>query len=183
MKIIIARILIFLSVLLLSCSIEETKPPQVTSQDTPDQILENSTIVLTVGGIKSTVIKANYLIKYEKKDVTLARVIQTDFFDKEGKHTSVLRADSGFIHEQRQDMEVQGNVLVVTDDGLKLETTSLRWDPKINKIVTDAFVKITKNNDIITGYGLETDSELKNIKVKKNVKGKLEELSEEMTTP
>ena len=179
MKIIITKIIIFLSVLVLSCSIEETQPPQVTPQDIPDQILENSTIILSVGGIKSTVIKANYLIKYEKKDVTLARVIQADFFDKEGKHTSVLRADSGFIHEQRQDMEVMGNVLVVTDDGLKLETTSLRWDPKINKIITDAFVKITKKNDIITGYGLETDSELKNIKVKKNVKGKLEEFTTE----
>jgi len=178
-KIIITKIIIFLSVLVLSCSIEETQPPQVTSQDTPDQILENSTIVLTVSGIKSTVIKANYLIKYEKKDITLARVIQADFFDKEGKHTSILTADSGFIHEQRQDMEVLGNVLVVTDDGLKLETTSLRWDPKINKIVTDAFVKITQKNDIITGYGLETDSELKNIKVKKNVKGQLEELTTE----
>src|SRR3972149_1603436 len=133
MKVTFVKLLILCSLLLLSCSTEEPKLPQVTSQDTPDQILENSTIVLTVGGIKSTVIKANYLIKYEKKDVTLARVIQTDFFDKEGKHTSVLRADSGFIHEQRQDMEVQGNGLVVTDDGLKLETTSLRWDPKINK--------------------------------------------------
>src|SRR3989304_8897433 len=175
MKIIIARILIFLSILFLSCSIEETKPPQVTSQDTPDQILENSTTILSVGGIKSTVIKADYLIKYEKKDVTLARVIQADFFDKEGKHTSVLRADSGFIHEQRQDMEVLGNVLVITDDGLKLETSSFGWDPKINKIVTDDFVKITKKNDIITGYGLESDSELKNIKIKKNVKGQIEE--------
>src|SRR3989337_2314437 len=108
MKTISSIILIFLSLLFLSCSIEEAQPPQVSPQETPDQILENSTIVLTVGGIKSTVIKANYLIKYEKKDVTLARVIQTDFFDKEGKHTSVLRADSGFIHEQRQDMEVTG---------------------------------------------------------------------------
>lgn len=179
MKEILFEILILSSLLLLSCSIEEPKPPQASPQETPDQILENSTIVLTVGGIKSTVIKANYLIKYEKKDVTLAKVIQADFFDKEGKHTSLLTADSGFIHEQRQDMEVLGNVVVVTDDGLRLETTSLRWDPKINKIVTDAFVKITKKNDIITGYGLETDSELKNIKVKKNVKGKLEELSPE----
>lgn len=183
MKIISSIILIFLALLFLSCGIEETQPPPVTPQDTPDQILENSTIVLTIGGIKSTVIKANYLIKYEKRDVTLARVIQADFFDKEGNHTSVLTADSGFIHEQRQDMEVQGNVLVITDDGLKLETTSLRWDPKINKIVTEAFVKITKKNDIITGYGLETDSELKNIKVKKNVKGKLEELTTETATP
>jgi len=179
MKIFNSGTLILLLAIFLSCSVEEPQPPQVIPAETPDQILENSTIVLSVGGIKSTVIKANYLIKYEKKDLTLAKVIQADFFDKEGKHTSVLTADSGFIHEQRQDMEVLGSVLVITDDGLKLETTSLRWDPKINKIVTEDFVKITKKNDIITGYGLETDSELKNIKVKRNVKGKLEELTTE----
>ncbi len=179
MKITLAKILLYSScTLFLSCSTEEPKLPQVTAQDTPDQILENSTIILTVGGIKSTVIKASTLVKYEKKDLTLARVIQADFFDKEGKHTSVLTADSGFIHEQRQDMEVLGRVLVITDDGLRLETTSLRWDPKINKVVTDDFVKITKKNDIITGYGLESDAELRNIKIKRNVKGKLEELSE-----
>ncbi len=169
------KTLILLSLFLLSCSSQEPKPPQVSSTETPDQILENSIIILTVNGVKSTVIKANYLAKYEKKDLTLAKVIQADFFDKDGKHTSILTGDSGTIQEHRQYLEVQGNVLVVTDEGMKLETTSLRWDPKINKIVTDDFVKITKKNDIITGYGLESDSELKNIKIKKNVKGQIEE--------
>ena len=87
------KILIVMSLLLISCEQKTPKAPPVTPQETPDQILENSTIVLTVNGIKSTVIKAQYLAKYEKKDLTLAKVIQTDFFDEDGEHTSVLTAD------------------------------------------------------------------------------------------
>jgi hypothetical protein len=45
--------------------------------------------------------------------------------------------------------------------------------------VTNDFVKITKKTDVITGYGLETDEELKHFVIKRNVKGKITEIPEE----
>lgn len=51
--------------------------------------------------------------------------------------------------------------------------------PEKAKIVTDDFVTITKDQNVITGYGLEADQQLKHFIIKKQVKGKIEELPEE----
>lgn len=161
-----------------SCSQEE-KTITVQPKGMPDQVLENSVIVFTVNGIKSTVVKAKHIEKYMAQDLTKAQVLYVDFYDKEGNHTSVLVADSGDIQEKKQVLEVRGQVVVTTDKGVKLETTSLKWNPNQSKILTDDFVKITRGQDVVTGYGMESDQELKNIKIKKNVTGAIENITRE----
>ena len=163
---------------LVSCSKEEPKKPGL-ALNLPDQTLENATMVFTVDGIKSTVIKAKSVAKWMDKDLTLAKSLSVDFFDERGAHTSHLDADSGWIQEKRQKMEVLGNVSVLTDDSVKLESQSLKWDPKSNRITTDDFVKITKGKDLMSGYGFEADQYLRNMKIKKMVKGEITKEKEE----
>jgi len=176
MKLISAILAVLL--LTLSCSQDQTGTT-VQPEGMPDQILENSVIIFTVNGIKSTVVKAKYIEKYLAQDLTKAAELYVDFFDSEGKHTSVLVADSGDIQERKQLMEVRGQVVVTTDKGVKLETKRLRWDPNTAKIITDDFVKITRGQDVVTGYGMESDQELKRIKIKKNVSGEIENITRE----
>ncbi len=145
----------------------------------PDQVVEKAEIVFTEDGVRSTLIKADYIVKYERKDLTQAKGVHVDFFDREGEHTSVMDADSGIIKERRQQLEALGNVVVVSDEGIKLETESLKWDPHKQRVVTDDFVRLTKEGDIIYGYGLEADQQLKNFKIKKKVKGKIEKIPED----
>jgi len=164
--------------LLSACGKEEPKAPQLPL-DVPDQVIENTTITFTEQGVKSAVIYAKHLEVYEKKDLRKTKGVRVDFYNEEGNHTSALVADSGLIREKRQNVEALGNVVVTTEEGIKLETASLRWDPQKRKIVTDDFVKITKKKDVITGYGLEADEELKHFVIKKSVKGKITEIPEE----
>ncbi len=174
--------IIMTAVLLMSlswtCSKDESNSP-VPALNVPDQIMENSTITFSEEGIRSATIFAEYVAVYEKLDLKKATKLHVDFYGKNGSHTSVLVADSGVIQERKQKFEASGNVVVTTDEGIKLETQSLRWDPQNAKIVTDDFVTITKDKDIITGYGLETDQELKHFVIKKRVRGKIKELPEE----
>jgi LPS export ABC transporter protein LptC len=165
-------------ILIFACGKEEPKAPAFPL-DVPDQIMENSTITFTEEGVKSAVIQSEYVAVYEKQDLKKAKGVRVDFYDREGKHTSVLVADSGIIQEKRQNLEASGNVVVTTGEGIKLETASLRWDPQKRRIVTDDFVKITKKTDVVTGYGLEADEELKHFVIKKSVKGKITEIPEE----
>src|SRR3990170_844208 len=167
-----------LLLLTLSCS-EERSGTAVQPEGMPDQILENSVIIFTVNGIKSTVVKAKYIEKYLAGDLTKAKGLYVDFYDKDGNHTSVLVADSGDIREKKQVLEVKGEVVVTTDKGVKLETKSLRWDPNISKIITDDLVKITRGQDVVTGQGMESDQELTQIKIKKNVSGEIENITRE----
>jgi LPS export ABC transporter protein LptC len=172
------RISLGILLLIFGCSREEPKAPQFPL-DVPDQVMENTTITFTEQGVKSAVIYARHLEVYEKLDLKKAKGVRVDFYDSEGNHTSVLVADSGFIQEKRQNLEALGNVEVTTQEGIQLETQSLRWDPQERKIVTDDFVKITKKEDVITGQGLEADEELKHFVIKKSVKGKVTEIPEE----
>jgi LPS export ABC transporter protein LptC len=160
------------------CSKDESNAPAL-ARDVPDQIIENSTIVFSEEGVKSATIFAQYVAVYEKLDLKKARDLHVDFYDRDGTQTSVLVADSGLIREGKQRVEALGNVVVTTQQGVKLTTESLRWDPQSAKIVTDDFVTITKGQDVITGYGLEADQELKHFVIKKKVKGEIKELPQE----
>lgn len=171
---------IFILVLLagFGCSKDESNAPAL-DRDVPDQIIENSTIIFSEEGIKSATIFAQYVAVYEKLDLKKAKKLHVDFYAQNGSQTSVLLADSGVIREGKQKVEALGNVVVTTQQGVKLTTESLRWDPQTAKIVTDDFVTITKGQDVITGYGLEADQELKHFVIKEKVKGQIKELPQE----
>lgn len=172
------QIVVLIMLLTCACGRDESNAPALPV-DVPDQIMENSTITFSEEGIRSATIFAEYVEVYEKRDLKKAKKVHVDFYDKDGTHTSVLVADSGVIRERKRKFEALGNVVVTTDEGIKLETQSLRWDPESAKIVTDDFVTITKDKDVITGYGLEADQELKHFVIKKKVRGEIKELPQE----
>jgi len=176
------KIILFIFLIGLSpvfCSQEQSPRKAQKTSSFPDQVVENTTMIFTLNGVKSAEIKVRYLEKYQKKDLSKGKGIYADIYDQEGKHISTLRADSGWIREKRQEITVLGNVVVKSDQGVILETQSLSWNPRTNKVTTEDFVKITKGKDIITGYGLEADQGLKELKIKKEVKGKIKEVSKE----
>lgn len=164
--------------LVTACSRNESNAPEMAGE-VPDQILENSTVTFSEEGVRSARIFAEYVAVYEKLDLKKARKLHVDFFAEDGSRTSFLVADSGVIQERKQKFEALGNVVVTTEQGIRLQTQSLRWDPENAKILTDDFVTITKGKDVITGYGLEADEELKDLVIKKRVSGEIRELPQE----
>ena len=63
-------------------------------------------------------------------------------------------------------MEVKYNVEVVNVNGEKLNTEQLTWDEQKQKIVSNAFVKITTAEEIITGNGLEANQDFTQYEIK-----------------
>jgi hypothetical protein len=57
-------------------------------------------------------------------------------------------------------------VVAINEAGDKLETELLFWDQKKDIIYTDRFVKITTEDQIIQGYGLESDPKLSKRRIK-----------------
>jgi LPS export ABC transporter protein LptC len=168
------HIILLSGILVLLSGCQREQPPKAPiPRNLPDQVLSNATMVFTQNGVKTTVIKAKTISKWSNKDLTQAESLLVDFYDEKGEHTSQLVADSGWIKEKAQMLGVWGNVQVITDEKVKLETQTLNWDPNKRKITTEDFVKITKDEDVMTGYGLEADQELKNIKIKTEVKGEI----------
>jgi hypothetical protein len=55
-----------------------------------------------------------------------------------------------------------------------LETDSLRWQNARGKIVSDAFVRVTRNGDVVTGYGFESDATLEHFHLAREVRAEVQ---------
>ena len=63
--------------------------------------------------------------------------LQVDFYDEDNQK-SIIKADYGIIYSQTNLIDLQGNVVIENQDGLKLETPQLYWDRTNKWIFTDA---------------------------------------------
>lgn len=171
----ILTIMLAAGVVLAGCSSKEKVSSDSDSTDrsglVPDSELRGATIYLYEKEKVTTEVHAERLLKFEIKDSTMAYMLDIDFFDSTGQITTELIADSGVIRETTNQLHLYGNVVVVTADRSRLETEYLYWDTNTDKIQTDAFVRITKKDDVITGWGMEADPGLTRIKILNRVSG------------
>lgn len=157
----------------LSCSITQDEPssPKSNGEVLPDQESWQSTIVITRDGRRMAEIWAGHIASYnEKKETTLKDSIHIDFYNQEGQHNSVLTADEGVVYNQINNMIAIGNVIVVSDSGIVLETEELKWDNKRQKIISDVPVIFTTKTERLTGDSFISDPDLKNYEIK-NARG------------
>jgi LPS export ABC transporter protein LptC len=166
---------IALGIGLVSCSESEKPSTLPASGRIPDSVLEKATIVMTSSGQRQAVIYADTLFVYEKEDSTAASNIKVDFFNEQGQYQSTLTARRGLVRQKLQKFSVWGDV-VVQNDTSRLDTQSLNWDARRNFITTDDFVRLQRGKDVITGYGMEADSRLDNVKILRNVQGRVHDL-------
>tara|TARA_B100000780_G_scaffold276675_1_gene245712 strand:+ start:3375 stop:3935 length:561 start_codon:yes stop_codon:yes gene_type:complete len=83
--------------------------------------------------------------------------IGLESYETEGEKDAYLSADYAIQHLKNKLIKAKGNVLLENVKGEKLETEYLIWDEAKELIYTEEFVKITKNGQVITGEGFESD--------------------------
>ncbi|MFQ5600752.1 MAG: LPS export ABC transporter periplasmic protein LptC [Candidatus Krumholzibacteriia bacterium] len=157
--------LVVLSCLLLCTGCSREDPPSTaTSGEEPLQITRDFTTTESDSGQVRYAFHAEVARLYPG-NVTRAEAIRVEFYDK-GERVSVLTARRGVLEGGR--ITVIGDVVVVSDEGARLETDSLYWDPKKKKICSDVFVRITRERDatVLTGSGLSSDPDLVLVDIK-----------------
>jgi LPS export ABC transporter protein LptC len=160
---------------------QQKEPPRVAEddfQDAPEQIIENMEVTFTEQGRRTGVLRADSVAIYRKGEVKKGKKIQVDFFDGEGQHVSSLTAEEGTYDSKREEVAARGDVVVVSDTGARLETEALHWRKQSNRIFTEAFVKITRGKYTVTGYGLDTDPQLEDLHIQRDLQGRIEDLQE-----
>ena len=108
------------------------------------------------------------LLKDEGKDATLCGMVNSKFFDEDGKHISTLYSDSAKIENITNNLEAYGNVRVVSDSGFVLISDRIFWNNQY-KLVTsqDSVIFTTPDEDTLYGVGFESDIDLTHAKVYK----------------
>ena len=160
-----ASFILLISFFLSFCGEEKLKPKidqSIKSEELPDQESNIATITFTEEGkLKAILYADNIQVSSEKKEKILKNM-KIDFFDDDEKNSSVLTSLNGKIDDNTQDMYAIDSVIAVSDSGVILTTDELVWKNKSKKIVTDKFVRIVNKDEIIEGYGFESDQNLTN---------------------
>ncbi|NNE08287.1 MAG: LPS export ABC transporter periplasmic protein LptC, partial [Gemmatimonadetes bacterium] len=108
---------------------------------------------------------------YENPERVEADGLIIDFYENE-KYSTTLTADHGTMERGSSDMHATGNVVIENVEGTRVETESIQYQDEQERIFTDDFVTILRGNKKITGYGLETDPELNETLIKRDVVAK-----------
>jgi lipopolysaccharide export system protein LptC len=77
------------------------------------------------------------------------------------------------VDQQTEFTTARGNVVVVNQDGDQLESEVLHWNPNEQLIHTEEFVRFTRGDQILTGYGMDTDPDLTNVNIHRQFEGDL----------
>ena len=66
-----------------------------------------------------------------------------------------VTSDEGDLMQDTRDVELRGNVVLVSSEGMRLETTVLRWMSTEGKVWTDQPVTIYRSGGVVKGTGFD----------------------------
>lgn len=91
-----------------------------------------------------------------------------EFYNDSLEIETTISADYGINYTQRKLMEARGNVVVTSFvNNERLDTEELFWDQNKHIIFSNVFVKITTDDRVLYGEGLEADENFKKRTLKK----------------
>lgn len=147
----------------------KVEPPRtdLKSGEIPDQESWKSTVAFSDSGSVKAVLNAGHISVYNSKAYTLIDSGAVVDFYKAGEKVSTLTGKRGKVLDATKDIEMYDSVVVVNKEGSVLKTSKLYWNNKLQKVSSDAFVKITTPKEDIEGIGFESDQNLKNYTIYK----------------
>lgn len=98
-------------------------------------------------------LKAEQALMYDRAGITQLRQLTANVVQRDRAWTIV--GDEGELDRNSNNVEVRRNVVVTSDDGLRLETSVLRWDAERKRLWTDAPVRLSRQGSVVSGSGLD----------------------------
>jgi LPS export ABC transporter protein LptC len=140
--------------------------------DTADQTLFGVRLVLADRGVQRALMQADTGFTYEDNSRTELRNVRSTFYTETGVKNGTLTSREGSYNVRSGNMEARGNVIVISDDGRRLETPQLRFDPGRNEISGDSAFVMTRPGEELMGTGFIADPALTHIRVLANARGR-----------
>jgi LPS export ABC transporter protein LptC len=157
-------------VVVLACEDPGAKPvTTVQATDSADQVLEGFSHWVTKDGIRRSEVQADTAYFYESSQVTQLRHVKVVFYDLNGKESSTLTAQAGTYRWQDGSMQANGKVVVISPDGRKLQTDTLKYDNATNTISTNTHFIMDRGTDHLEGESFRSDPDFKNVVTNKPV--------------
>ncbi|MEN8115749.1 MAG: LPS export ABC transporter periplasmic protein LptC [Bacteroidota bacterium] len=118
-------------------------------------------------------LKTKKLLRYENEGKTYIEFpegMELVKYDANKQIISSIKSDYAKQFVKEKKWEAKNNVVATNASGDTLKTEKLIWEEKTEKIYSDVYVQIIRENQIITGIGFTSDQNMNNWKIK-NPKG------------
>ncbi len=182
------RFFIVLSLLVVACVAffflrvkkpAETNAPETVAQseDSPDAIIEKFHLISTVRGVKRWELYSDKARLYQTQKLAYSDNVYAQYYKKD-KLVSTLTSDKAIINTETNATQAQGHVELIVENGSKLETNKLDWNPDTDQIKTDEPVHVFKGSDEINAVGMVADTELNNIHFTRDVHSKVRDVND-----
>ena len=139
------------------------------SEATPTQVVNDFVTTYTDSALLKLRLESPYMEYFGKMEEPYSEFpkgITVTFYDETGAPSGKISARYGKYFEQTRLWEVRDSVVAINEKNELLETEQLYWDDPGDLIYTDKYVRITQQDQIIQGYGLESDPRFLKWKIK-----------------
>jgi LPS export ABC transporter protein LptC len=130
--------------------------PLPTIETEADLTSKNIHLVGDKSGSKEWELEARKAQHFLAENMTVLENIEASFYVREGGLIR-MRGDKGRVHHATRDIEVQGNVLILSDKGYQLRTDGLQYVDSARRITSSDRVAIAGDGLEITGDGMCID--------------------------
>ncbi len=167
-----------LAILAPGCSHSSETTPEKEQGKTPQQILTG--VHLRQTSLKGLlwILDADEGISYGSDQPMELKNLTVHFYDGGTEVRSTLRSRRGLVDDRTQTLVARDSVVVETPKGERLETESLHWDPKQQKITTEDPFRFTRGGDVLTGIGISTDPDLTRYSIGKEVRAEVRDVKD-----
>ena len=161
---------IIVALLVLSCENKTDTIPKSDFLNLPSVSGTNLKTVFIDSGLLQLVMSAPIMEQYDNTAFPFSEFksgINVLFYDGRKEPVGSVSAKYAKFNDSNKTWELKDSVVVINENQDMLETEVLNWDQEKNYIYTDRFVKITNEDQVIQGFGFESDTHLRNRKIKK----------------
>jgi LPS export ABC transporter protein LptC len=143
-----------------ACARKSLPPEEKGGPKAPQQVIQGLHLRQTSEKGLLWILDAHQGVSYGSDRPTQLTGMRVRFYDGGADVRSTLTSKRGMVEDRTQTLIARDSVIVVTPKGERLETDSLRWDPKRGQIATGAPFRFLHGNDLLTGVGFQADPDL-----------------------
>ena len=155
----------------------DTSPPAKESiRETPQAKLLGVHLTEMEGNQRMWEANADQIEVFEERNTVriskLQRQIKLVLYRDED--TLTCYADEAEINNQNKEVNLLGNLMAQSREGITLWTDSVKWLPQRKKLVTDKRVTIRRQGLVVQGLGMEADLALEEVKILSDITSSFE---------
>jgi LPS export ABC transporter protein LptC len=161
--------IVLIALVVISCEKKNLTVQKIDILTLPSHTAKDFITTYTDSGKLQLVLSAPVMESYERSETPYSEFrkgLKVRFHDGQVNPVASVTSKYARYTDSKNLWELKDSVVAINEKGEKLETELLFWDQKRELIYTDRFVKITTEDQIIQGYGLESDPRLSKRRIK-----------------